>query len=144
MRNPEAIADLFGDIAKVAVLDDRRSRWTVSIPSKTPNQWHAFEWIERITEDVPDRVISWRTEAPSDLRGVGSVRLEDAPGGRGTEVHVTLAYEPPGGNLGRMLAFLSGHEPSLVLPKILNRLKQRIETGELAIAGLPDDTSRNG
>lgn len=89
--------------------------------------------VVHITQEISGRLIYWRTEEHSDVRGVGSIRLEDAPGGRGTEVHVTLAYEPPGGDFGRMLAFLAGREPSLELRKILNRLKQRVETGEFAM-----------
>jgi hypothetical protein len=62
------------------------------------------------------------------------VTFADAPGGRGTEVRVDLAYEPPAGPLGVLAARIAGEEPALQVPEALRNLKQVLETGVIAVA----------
>jgi hypothetical protein len=52
------------------------------------------------------------------------VRFEPAPGDRGTEVTVSLEYEPPAGKLGAAVARLSGEEPGAQTADDLRRFKQ--------------------
>ena len=54
-----------------------------------------------------------------------------APGGRGTEVHVTLRYDMPAGALGKAVAKYFGDDPSQALDDDLRRFKQVMETGEV-------------
>ena len=58
------------------------------------------------------------------------MRFSDAPGGRGTEVHVTLEYDPPAGRLGRLVAKLFGEEPDVQVREDLRRFKAIMEAGE--------------
>jgi len=113
-------------IEQVDVLDDARSRWTVKAP-----MGQTVQWISRVTEDRPGERIAWETEAGADVRSAGWVEFRDAPGGRGTEVHALLAYEPPGGELGRLFARLWGREPAMQARGDLRRFKQLMETGEV-------------
>jgi len=46
-------------------------------------------------------------------------------------VHALLAYEPPGGELGRLFARLWGREPAMQARGDLRRFKQLMETGEV-------------
>ena len=58
-----------------------------------------------------------------------AVTFKDAPGDRGTEIHVDLEGSTPGGKLGEVVQKLVGSDP---LPKIkddLRHFKQRVETG---------------
>ena len=57
--------------------------------------------------------------------------LRRAPHDLGTEVHLTLGFEPPGGTLGVKLAGLFGDVPQQQLHGDLRRLKQILETGEV-------------
>ena len=113
-------------LQSVQVLDDRRSRWTARAPAGS-----SVEWTAEITEDRPNELISWRSVENTDVPNSGSVRFLTAPGGRGTEVHVELRYDPPGGKLGALVAKLFGEEPSQQVNGDLRRLKQVIETGEV-------------
>ncbi len=61
----------------------------------------------------------------------GRVRFVPAPGGRGTEVHVTKEYRVPGGNLGVDIATLFGEEPDWQAAADLRRFKQILESGEI-------------
>jgi hypothetical protein len=61
-----------------------------------------------------------------------AVSFEDAPGDRGTEIHVDLDQSAPGGRLGEMAAKLAGKEPLAKVKDDLRRFKQRVETGVIA------------
>lgn len=57
------------------------------------------------------------------------VEFRPAPGDRGTEIHVTLRSNPPGGKLGEAAAKLTGALPRAKVKDELRRFKQRVETG---------------
>ena len=60
-----------------------------------------------------------------------AVTFKDAPGDRGTEIHVDLQHGAKGGKLGEVVQKLFGSAP---LPKVkedLRRFKQHVETGEI-------------
>jgi uncharacterized membrane protein len=59
------------------------------------------------------------------------VRFVRAPADRGTEVHVELGYDQPGGKLGKAMAKYFGEDPSQQLDDDLRRFKQVYETGEV-------------
>jgi hypothetical protein len=60
------------------------------------------------------------------------VEFKPAPGDRGTEIHVTLNANRPGGKLGEAAAKLTGALPRAEAKDELRRFKQRVETGEVA------------
>jgi uncharacterized membrane protein len=60
------------------------------------------------------------------------VTFKDAPGDRGTEIHVDLEYTAPGGKLGEIVLKLTGDEPLAKVKDDLRRFKQKVETGEVA------------
>jgi len=110
----------------VQVLDDRRSHWRAKAPAGS-----SVEWDAEILEDEPNERISWRSIQDADVPNTGTVRFRVAPGNRGTEIHVTLRYDPPAGRLGALVAKLFGEEPSEQVKGDLRRLKQVLETGEV-------------
>src|SRR4051812_33671529 len=61
-----------------------------------------------------------------------AVSFVDAPGGRGTEIHVDLDQEARGGTLGEIIGKLTGSDPLAQIKDDLRRFKQRMETGEIA------------
>ena len=61
-----------------------------------------------------------------------SVTFADAPGDRGTEIHVDLGRGARGGKLGEMAQKLTGSEPRAKLMDDLRRFKQLVETGVIA------------
>jgi|SRR4051794_32293324 hypothetical protein len=61
-----------------------------------------------------------------------AVTFREAPGDRGTEIHVALQKNPPSNAVGRLAAKVTG-SPSLAKVKDdLRRFKQLVETGEIA------------
>jgi uncharacterized membrane protein len=113
-------------LARVDVIDERRSHWVARAPAD-----RLVEWDAEITDEMPDELIAWRSTADSDIGNAGSVRFTDAPGDRGTVVSVDLRYEAPGGKLGALFAKLFGEEPEQQVREDLRRFKQVMEVGEL-------------
>lgn len=82
------------------------------------------EEVERLWHSAEDR--------PAYAADAGSaVHFKDAPGDRGTEIHVDLKGSTPGGKLGEMVQKLVGTEPLAKVKDDLRHFKQRVETGEV-------------
>lgn len=132
-RDFSRLPEFMDHVRSVEVKDEKHSRWTAKGPLGTSVQWDA-----EIVTDTPNRVIGWRSLPGSDVDTAGSVRFEMAPGGRGTEVHVSLKFDPPAGKLGSFLARLFGENPDQTVRGDLMRFKSIIEAGEVAsTAGQP-------
>lgn len=116
-------------VQHIEVVTPQRSRWTVKAPfGKT------VKWTSYVTEDVPNERIAWEAESGAEVPNFGRVEFRHAPGGRGTEVRALIAYQPPYGEAGRLLNKLFRETPSHQMRDDLRRLKQIMETGEVAIS----------
>jgi uncharacterized membrane protein len=60
-----------------------------------------------------------------------AVTFKDAPGDRGTEIHVALERSAPGGRVGEAVQKLATAGPLARLKDELRRFKQVAETGEV-------------
>ena len=114
------------NVRSVTPIDDTRSRWIIEAPAG-----RTVEFVSRITEDDPGRLIAWTSEEGADVANSGRIEFEDAPAGRGTIVRATIAYDPPAGAIGRFVATLFQREPKLQARRDLRRFKQLMETGEI-------------
>ena len=71
-----------------------------------------------------------------------AVTFVDAPGDRGTEIHVDLAQSTRGGKLGEAVRKVRGSEPLAKVKDDLRRFKQHVETGEIPRSeGTPEGES---
>lgn len=72
----------------------------------------------------------WRSSdhKPQGLDGA-TVNFKDAPGDRGTEIHVELNLSTPGGKLGEVVEKVAGAVPRAKAKDELRHFKQRVETG---------------
>jgi Predicted integral membrane protein len=125
-RNFENLPRFMEHLESVSVMDDRHSHWKARAPAGA-----SVEWDAEITDDQPGRLIAWRSLQDADVANRGIVRFVPAPGGRGTEIHVELRYDPPAGKLGTLVARLFGEEPGQQVERDLRRFKQVLETGEV-------------
>jgi uncharacterized membrane protein len=69
--------------------------------------------------------------AGHDDEAIASVTFADAPGDRGTEIHVELADGARPGKLGEAVKKLTGSEPLAKVKDDLRRFKAKVETGEV-------------
>jgi uncharacterized membrane protein len=135
-RNLENLPSFMVHLDSVQALSEGRSRWTAAAPAGTTVTWEA-----EITGDKPGELIGWRSLPGATVPNSGSVRFRPAPGNRGTEVRVELAYNPPGGKIGAAVARLFGENPEQQVRDDLRRFKQLMETGEVVLSeGSPEGT----
>ena len=125
-RRLDNLPEFMAHVDEVAVQSDSHSHWRVSAPfGKT------VEWDAEIVDDEPGRLLSWRSVEGADIANAGAVRFVTAPKDQGTEVHVSISYDVPGGKLGEALARWAGEDPHQQLDDDLRRFKQVMETGEV-------------
>ncbi|HVY25132.1 MAG TPA: SRPBCC family protein [Polyangiaceae bacterium] len=132
-RSPDAVYAYWRDLENLprfmahleAVREDAEgSLWRAKGPAGSTVEWRA-----EITIDKPNETIAWRSLEGASVPNRGVVRFKPGPGGRGTELHVELTYDPPAGVLGAAIAKLFGEEPGQQIAGDLRRLKQVLETG---------------
>jgi uncharacterized membrane protein len=133
-RNFENLPQFMKHLEAVKVHDERRSTWTATGPAGRHVTWDA-----EIIDDVPCERIAWRSLPDASIRNAGTVRFEEAPGDRGTELHVELEYQPPAGMLGATVAMLFREEPKQQVQDDLRAFKQVMEVGEVLLS----DASRH-
>jgi uncharacterized membrane protein len=126
-KNLENLPLFMEHLESVSEVSDRVSHWVAKAPAGT-----SVEWDAEIVDDQPDRSIGWRTLPDSQVTHEGMVSFEPASGGRGTIVRVEMLYVPPAGKVGVWIARMFGEEPALQVADDLRRLKQLLETGEVA------------
>ena len=116
---------------------DGRSIWTIKAPGG-----RTVEVETEIAREVEGELIAWRSVEGSDIDTEGRVTFEDAPGERGTRVGLIIAYDPPGGEIGRMIAKTYLREPETQARHDLKRLKMLMETGEIATSARTKEQTR--
>lgn len=114
-------------LESVTTLASGISRWVAKGPTGEPVEWDAEIYNEKENE-----LISWRSLPGSEFVNAGTVRFEPAAGDRGTIVRVTMNYNVTGGKVTAALARLLGQAPEQMVAEDLRRLKQILETGEVA------------
>jgi uncharacterized membrane protein len=131
-RKLEALPCWMTHLEAIAVLSHNRSHWIAKAPAGMSVEWDAEIFNERDNE-----LIAWRSTERADVRNTGSVEFRDAPGW-GTEVLVSLMYDPPIGAVGSAIAKIFGENPQEQVEEDLRRFKQVMETGEIAtVQGQP-------
>lgn len=131
-RRLENLPRIFRHLEAVRELDARRSHWEAKAPAGRTVSWEA-----EIINEVPGEILAWKSLPGSTIPNAGAINFRAAPGGRGTEVKVTLEYEPPAGKLGVFVARLFGEEPSIQVREDLRRYKALVESGELPVSANP-------
>jgi hypothetical protein len=76
--------------------------------------------------------LGWRSLAGGGFSHQGRIFLADAPRERGTELRIVASVRPPGGRAGLLLARPLRAVVERALGVALGRLKQWVETGEVA------------
>jgi len=124
-------------------IDSGRSHWVAKGPLD-----QRFKWESEVIEERENELLVWKSLPGSMVESMGRVEFTEAPGGRGTIVHVSMEYNPPAGSLGAAFAKLFGREPGQQINTDLRRFKQIMEAGEIAtVRGQPSgraDAAQSG
>lgn len=121
-RNFENLPHFMSHVRSVHQLDGKKSRWTVDGPMGMPVSWEA-----EIYNEIPDRLIAWRSCPGSTVAQAGSVRFLPVMGGAFTDVKVSLQYSPPMGRIGAKVSQILGSDPQKQIEEDLQRLRTMME-----------------
>ena len=124
-RNFENLPRFMQHLESVQVSGERHSHWVAKAPANTTVAWDAD-----ITDERENEYIAWRSVEGSQVMNAGEVRFIPIAG-RGTEVQVSMVYDPPAGSVGVIVAKLFGEEPSQQVDGDLRRFKSLMEAGEI-------------
>jgi uncharacterized membrane protein len=125
-RNLENLPQFMRHLESVEKLTDTISHWRAKGPAGS-----VVEWDGEIFNEIPNKLIAWRSLEGADVVSAGSVNFDPAAGGRGTRVTVHLQYSPPGGKVGAAIARLFGADAETEIREDLQRFKQLLEAGEV-------------
>lgn len=130
-RNFENLPQFMHHLKSVENTGDRSSHWTVHAPLGLQ-----LEWDVEITDDAENRYLIWQSLPGAVLPNRGAAEFQPASEYHGgTEVTVAVEYAPRAGRGGAIFARIFGHEgrePGMQIREDLRRLKQLLETGEIA------------
>jgi uncharacterized membrane protein len=73
-------------IVEVTQIDDTHVHWVAEVAGRRK------EWDAKITEQIPDERISWRSQAGAP--NAGAVTFEPMEGGEKTKIGLEMEYEP--------------------------------------------------
>lgn len=125
-------------LKSVEDLGNGRTRWTTIGPTGD------VSWEAETTRDIPGDSIAWRASQEADVWNAGEVRFKDAPGDRGTEVTLRMAYDIPFGIVGEAVAKVTGTAPEAEIAESIRRFKAILECGEVpSVEGQPSNQMRD-
>jgi len=147
-RPREELFAFWGDFANLATFmenvvsvhptgDNGRAVWTIKAPAG-----RTVDIETEVVREQPGELIAWRSVPGSEIETEGRVAFKDAPGERGTRVSTRIAYKPPAGELGRLVAKLFLREPAIQARHDLKRFKMMMEAGEIATSARRKDQTR--
>lgn len=131
-RNFENLPQFMNHLETVITTGEKTSHWEAKAPLGT-----LVEWDAEITSDVENEKIGWKSAEIAQVPNSGVVEFRETKN-RGTEVRVTMTYQPPAGKLGALVAKLFGEEPGQQIEDDLRRFKRLMEAGEIiTVEGQP-------
>lgn len=125
-RNFENLPLVMKHLESVSVIDDRHSHWIAKAPAGQVVEWDAV-----IHNEIPGRLIAWRSVDGSEVDHAGSVEFKENPDG-GTDLKVVINYRPPAGKVGAAVAKMLGESPSQQIDEDLRQFKNMIEATEIS------------
>lgn len=139
-RQLENLPQFMKHLSQVTQLDQQRSHWEARIPG----DMGTLKWDAIIVDEVATERIAWQSVPGATVDNAGEVFFKDAPGNRGTEVHATISYRPPAGELGKAAAKLFNGVFEQMIKEDIRRFKRLLETGEITtIEGQPAARKRD-
>lgn len=125
-REVENLPKVMSHLRRVEALDRQRSHWVAD-----GALGRTVEWDAEITGDRENEMIAWQSLPGSTIDTAGSVHFKELSHNRGTQVTVSLKYDPPGGKVGAWIAALTGDGLKQKLTEDLRNFKRQMETGEV-------------
>jgi uncharacterized membrane protein len=136
-RKLENLPSFMNHVKSVKDLGNGQSHWVVNVLNGME-----LEWDAHITVDRPNEMIAWETLPEATLQNRGYVKF--IPTSRGTEVSVSLEYDPPGSAVGEMAGRAVKFIAEQQIKEEIRNFKRLMETGELPTTeGQPSGRSKD-
>jgi uncharacterized membrane protein len=123
-RNFENLPQFMSHLECVKVIDSEHSHWVAKAP-----MGRSVEWDAEVIKERENELIAWRSLAGSEVDSAGSVHFKRNLAGGGTEVHIVMKYDLPGGKFGAGVARLLGSAPEQEIHEDLQCFKRMMEQG---------------
>jgi uncharacterized membrane protein len=123
-RRLENLPQVMRHLKYVQSIDSQHSRWVAEGALGKDLTWDA-----ELINEREDEMLAWASLPNGDVETAGSVHFRPLKNGHGTEVTVSLKYNPPAGKMGAHLATLLGEGLEEKLDEDLATFKQVMETG---------------
>jgi uncharacterized membrane protein len=123
-RRLENLPQVMRHLKNVRSIDSQHSRWVAEGALGKD-----LEWDAEIINEREDEMLAWASLPNGDVETAGSVHFRPLKNGHGTELTVSLKYNPPAGKMGAHLATLLGEGLEEKLNEDLATFKQVMETG---------------
>jgi uncharacterized membrane protein len=122
-RRLENLPQVMQHLKYVETTDHEHSHWKAEGAFGSDVEWDAEILNERENE-----MIAWRSLPGGDVDTAGSIHFRPI-GNKGTEVTLSMKYNPPAGKVGAHIASLFGEGLEEKLDEDLCRFKEVMETG---------------
>jgi len=134
---PETQSRIWGHFADVTASGDGMADWVAYGPAGGEYRWRTQ------TEVGPADALRWTSLDDADVANAGNLRFRAAPGDRGTEAHLDVRFDPPGGVVGEAAAKLFHVVPREIVLTALYRFRALALTGEIPTTD-PQPAARQG
>lgn len=136
-RRPDVQSRVWAHFATVTAQDDGSATWIARGPAGGE-----YRWRTRIEEGA-DAALRWSSLDDADVPNTGTLVFQPAPGDRGTEAHLTVHFDPPGGLVGEAISKLFHIVPREIVQTALYRFRALALTGEIPTTD-PQPAARRG
>ena len=135
--DPDTQSRIWSHFADVTASADGTADWIAHGPAGG-----AYRWQTQIDAGAAD-ALRWASLDGADVTNAGTLRLRPAPGDRGTELHLDVRFDPPGGIVGEAAAKLFHVVPREIVLTALYRFRALALTGEIPTTD-PQPAARSG
>jgi uncharacterized membrane protein len=135
--DPETQSRIWTHFADVTPLDGRTADWVARGPAGGE-----YRWRTEVTDSGSDE-IRWSSLDGADVPNAGLLVFRPAPGDRGTELHLDVRFDPPGGVVGEAVSKLFHIVPGEIVRHALYKFRALALTGEIPTTD-PQPAARKG
>jgi len=128
---------IWSHFADVTPLDDRVAEWVAQGPAGGE-----YRWRTELANSGPNE-LRWSSLDGADVANAGTLVFRPAPGDRGTELHLDVRFDPPGGAIGQAVSKMFHIVPKEIVGKALYKFRALAITGEIPTTD-PQPAARNG
>ncbi len=136
--DPHTQSRIWTHFAEVTALDGRTADWVARGPAGGE-----YRWRTDISESGPDEIL-WSSQDSADVPNAGRLAFRPAPGDRGTELHLDVRFDPPGGVVGKAASKLFHIVPTEIVGHALYKFRALALTGEIPTTDLQPAARHGG